>query len=83
MELQDGGRGRRGGTAWRRERRLREAAAGCGRARVLDPVAAELLRYREVREQYGRVTGARGGGGVSVAELLERPAGHRGRTPEE
>jgi energy-coupling factor transporter ATP-binding protein EcfA2 len=39
------------------ERRLREAAAGCGRARVLDPVAAELLRYREVREQYGQVTG--------------------------
>ncbi|MGW2958031.1 GTPase [Streptomyces sp. NPDC001220] len=44
------------------ERRLREAAAGCGRARVLDPVAAELLRYREVREQYGRVT--RTGAGV-------------------
>lgn len=42
------------------ERRLREAAAGCGRARVLDPVAAELLRYREVREQYARVTGAGG-----------------------
>jgi GTPase Era involved in 16S rRNA processing len=40
------------------ERRLWEAAAGCGRARVLDPVAAELLRYREVREQYGRVLGA-------------------------
>ncbi|MEU1519747.1 YfjP family GTPase [Streptomyces sp. NPDC005811] len=40
------------------ERRLREAAAGCGRARVLDPLAAELLRYREVREQYGRVVGA-------------------------
>ncbi|MEU7716928.1 YfjP family GTPase [Streptomyces tibetensis] len=40
------------------ERRLREAASGCGRARVLDPVAAELLRYREVREQYGRVVGA-------------------------
>ncbi|MFF1375996.1 GTPase [Streptomyces sp. NPDC058308] len=40
------------------ERRLREAAAGCGRARVLDPVAAELLRYREVREQYVRVSGA-------------------------
>ncbi|MHC0429683.1 YfjP family GTPase [Streptomyces sp. O3] len=39
------------------ERRLREAASGCGRARVLDPVAAELLRYREVREQYVRVTG--------------------------
>jgi energy-coupling factor transporter ATP-binding protein EcfA2 len=44
------------------ERRLREAAAGCGRARVLDPVAAELLRYREVREQYGRVV--RSGTGV-------------------
>nr|WP_286260262.1 GTP-binding protein [Streptomyces graminofaciens] len=40
------------------ERRLRGAAASCGRARVLDPVAAELLRYREVREQYGRVLGA-------------------------
>ncbi|MEU6682459.1 YfjP family GTPase [Streptomyces sp. NPDC046832] len=40
------------------ERRLREAASGCGRARVLDPVAAELLRYQEVREQYGRVVGA-------------------------
>ncbi|MGW2698766.1 YfjP family GTPase [Streptomyces sp. NPDC001340] len=37
------------------ERRLREAASSCGRARVLDPVAAELLRYQEVREQYGRV----------------------------
>ncbi|MEV0471091.1 YfjP family GTPase [Streptomyces prunicolor] len=45
------------------ERRLREAAAGCGRARVLDPLAAELLRYREVREQYGRVTGAGIGAG--------------------
>ncbi|MFD8936871.1 GTP-binding protein [Streptomyces sp. NPDC059578] len=43
------------------ERRLREAAAGCGRARVLDPVAAELLRYREVREQYLRATGLTGG----------------------
>ncbi|WP_438293769.1 GTPase [Streptomyces sp. HUAS TT7] len=40
------------------ERRLREAAAGCGRARVLDPVAAELLRYREVREQYAAVAGS-------------------------
>lgn len=39
------------------ERRLREAAASSGRARVLDPVAAELLRYAEVREQYVRVTG--------------------------
>lgn len=43
------------------ERRLREAAAGCGRARVLDPVAAEWLRYREVREQYGRVLGVEAG----------------------
>jgi energy-coupling factor transporter ATP-binding protein EcfA2 len=40
------------------ERRLRETAASCGRARVLDPVASELLRYREVREQYGRVVRA-------------------------
>ncbi|WP_442802695.1 GTPase [Streptomyces sp. CB01373] len=40
------------------ERRLREAASGCGRARVLDSVAAELLRYREVREQYALVKGA-------------------------
>ncbi|MFG2314219.1 GTPase [Streptomyces tendae] len=47
------------------ERLLREAAAGCGRARVLDPLAAELLRYREVREQYARVTGA--GVGVGTA----------------
>ncbi|MEU0134726.1 GTPase [Streptomyces sp. NPDC006296] len=38
------------------ERRLREAAAGCGRARVLDPVSAELARYREVRERYAAVT---------------------------
>ncbi|MEU4656758.1 YfjP family GTPase, partial [Streptomyces sp. NPDC023723] len=49
------------------ERRLRETSAGCGRARVLDPLAAELLRYREVREQYGRVTGA--GSPVRVAEF--------------
>ncbi|MCF6525038.1 GTPase [Streptomyces sp. JJ36] len=34
------------------ERRLRRLAAACGRTRVLEPVAAELLRYREVREQY-------------------------------
>ncbi|MFE3250563.1 GTPase [Streptomyces sp. NPDC059209] len=38
------------------ERRLREAAAGCGRAKVLDPIAAELMRYREVREQYSTVS---------------------------
>ncbi|MDR3083209.1 MAG: 50S ribosome-binding GTPase [Streptomyces sp.] len=46
------------------DRRLRDAAAGCGRARVLDPVAAELLRYQEVREQYVKVTG--GGAGTRV-----------------
>jgi len=46
------------------ERRLREAASGCGRARVLDPVAAELLRYREVREQYATV--AAGGSKLST-----------------
>ncbi|WP_329387566.1 YfjP family GTPase [Streptomyces sp. NBC_01716] len=39
------------------ERRLREAAAGCGRAKVLDPISAELMRYREVREQYSTVSG--------------------------
>ncbi len=40
------------------EHTLRDAAADRGRAGVLDPVAAELLRYREVREQYGVATGA-------------------------
>ncbi|MFE5298557.1 GTPase [Streptomyces sp. NPDC056632] len=40
------------------ERKLREAAAACGRARVLDPIAAELMRYREVREQYVTASGA-------------------------
>ncbi|MFI0817986.1 GTPase [Streptomyces sp. NPDC021098] len=40
---------RYGGAA---EARLRDAAVGCGRARVLEPVGAELARYREVRAQY-------------------------------
>ncbi|WP_107422235.1 YfjP family GTPase [Streptomyces lushanensis] len=40
------------------ERKLREAAAGCGRARVLDPIAAELMRYQEVRDQYVAVSRA-------------------------
>jgi nucleotidyltransferase/DNA polymerase involved in DNA repair len=40
------------------ERRLRETAAGCGRARVLDPIAGEIMRYREVREQFVTVSGA-------------------------
>nr|WP_309239249.1 GTPase [Streptomyces lunaelactis] len=39
-------------------RRLQEAAAGCGRAKVLDPIAAELMRYREVRERYATVSGS-------------------------
>lgn len=39
------------------ERRMGDAAADCGRARVLEPLAAELLRYREVREQYGVLAG--------------------------
>ncbi|MFI9718196.1 GTPase [Streptomyces sp. NPDC052396] len=39
------------------ERRLRAGAGGCGRERVLEPVAAELLRYREVRAQYVIATG--------------------------
>ncbi|MFF7181552.1 GTPase [Streptomyces sp. NPDC008121] len=43
------------------ERKLREAAAACGRARVLDPISAELMRYREVREQYVTVSGTRSG----------------------
>ncbi|MFJ3765238.1 GTPase [Streptomyces sp. NPDC090082] len=70
------------------ERRLREATAACGRARVLDPVAAELMRYREVREQYATVVGARpsaaarvvGGGHRSgSARLGATRAGARGR----
>nr|WP_051717196.1 GTPase [Streptomyces megasporus] len=35
-----------------KEHRLRRLATGWGQAWVLEPVAAELLRYREVREQY-------------------------------
>nr|WP_229860450.1 GTPase [Streptomyces litmocidini] len=72
------------------ERRLREAAAACGRARVLDPVAAELMRYREVREQYATVVGSRppasriiiggGGGGRSgTSRLGATRAGARAR----
>ncbi|MEU3194292.1 GTPase [Streptomyces sp. NPDC006992] len=40
------------------ERRLRQLAACCGGTRVLEPVAAELLRYRQVREQYAIAAGA-------------------------
>ncbi|MEU0808728.1 GTPase [Streptomyces sp. NPDC005970] len=46
------------------ERRLREAAAECGRARVLEPVAAELSRYREVRKQYVIAAGGVAAGGI-------------------
>ncbi|MEV6245592.1 GTP-binding protein [Streptomyces sp. NPDC051742] len=67
------------------ERRLREAAAACGRARVLDPVAAELVRYREVREQYATVAGSRasarivGGLRSGTSRLGATRAGVRGR----
>ncbi|MEE1938053.1 GTPase [Streptomyces sp. TRM 70361] len=40
-----------------REHGLRRLATGWGQAWVLEPVAAELLRYREVREQYAVATG--------------------------
>ena len=40
------------------ERRLRQLAECCGRTRVLEPVAAELLRYRQVREKYAIAAGA-------------------------
>ncbi|MGW0552705.1 GTPase [Streptomyces sp. NPDC002926] len=39
------------------QRRLQEAAAACGRAKVLDPVVTELMRYQEVRERYSTVSG--------------------------
>ncbi|MET7637834.1 GTPase [Streptomyces sp. NPDC005438] len=40
-----------------REKQLRRLAAGCGRLRVLEPVAAEWARYEEVRERYLVATG--------------------------
>ncbi|MCM2575961.1 ATP-binding protein [Streptomyces meridianus] len=46
------------------ERRLSEAAAACGRSRVLEPIAAELLRYQEVRDQYLVASGGIGAGGA-------------------
>jgi putative protein kinase ArgK-like GTPase of G3E family len=58
------------------QRRLREAASGCGRAKVLDPIAGELMRYREVREQYATVSGkagagrAGGGSGIGGGETV-------------
>ncbi|WP_345492389.1 GTPase [Streptomyces roseoviridis] len=68
------------------ERRLREAAAACGRARVLDPIAAELMRYREVREQYVTASGATrvvsriAGGGAGRAGAGRMGAGGFGGT---
>ncbi|MER7106212.1 GTPase [Streptomyces sp. NPDC000229] len=60
------------------ERRLREAAAGCGRAMVLDPVAAELMRYREVRERYAHVARGRGEGGGPGGAVVRTGAGESG-----
>ncbi|MFJ3923961.1 GTPase [Streptomyces sp. NPDC090022] len=65
------------------EQRLRQAAAGCGRARVLEPVAAELLRYQEVREQYvnvaaGAVAGRSGGSGGGSGGGAGGPGGGSG-----
>ncbi|WP_078843136.1 GTPase [Streptomyces albus] len=42
------------------ERWLRDVSAACGRSRVLEPVAAELLRYREARAQHAVTSGAPG-----------------------
>ncbi|MZE75538.1 ATP-binding protein, partial [Streptomyces sp. SID5475] len=42
------------------ERWLRDASAACGRSRVLEPVAAELLRYREARAQHAVTAGGPG-----------------------
>ncbi len=60
------------------QRRLREAAAGCGRARVLDPIAGELMRYREVREQYATVSGRPGSAGRSGTGSRLGSGGGRG-----
>jgi predicted GTPase len=54
------------------ERRLREAAAACGKAHVLDPVGAELLRYQEVREKYVDVIGVGRAGGVTKLSTTSR-----------
>jgi hypothetical protein len=59
------------------ERRLRDAAADCGRARVLEPVAAELMRYREVREQYAVVAGSAPASG-RLRPSGTQPAGRSG-----
>jgi putative protein kinase ArgK-like GTPase of G3E family len=68
------------------ERRLRDAAADCGRAGVLEPLAAELMRYREVREQYAVVAGSApvpgraAGSAGSAGSALSAAAGHSGHS---
>jgi hypothetical protein len=57
------------------ERRLRDAAADCGRARVLEPVAAELMRYREVREQFAVVAAASPSSARAARTRDSHPAG--------
>ncbi|MFI0896802.1 ATP-binding protein [Streptomyces sp. NPDC020983] len=56
------------------ERRLRDAAADCGRARVLEPVAAELMRYREVREQFAVVAASSPGSPRAGGRAAASPA---------
>ncbi|MEV6394782.1 GTPase [Streptomyces sp. NPDC051907] len=56
------------------QRRLQEAAAGCGRARVLDPIATELMRYQEVRERYATVSGSSARSGVGTTGTRLRVA---------
>lgn len=53
---------------------LREAAEECGRIKVLEPIAEEVARHREVREQYGVVSGAVavGGGGLGGSRSPSR-----------
>ncbi|ARQ70622.1 GTPase [Streptomyces marincola] len=57
--------------AWgqQEEWRLRRLAADRGHTQVLEPVAAELMRYREVRERYVIAASADGGkdGGAGVS----------------
>ncbi|WP_053170848.1 GTPase [Streptomyces sp. SBT349] len=53
--------------AWGRQEewRLRRLAADRGHSQVLEPVAAELMRYREVRERYVVAASPSGGSEVS------------------
>lgn len=56
--------------AWgqQEEWRLRRLAADRGRSQVLEPVASELMRYREVRERY--VIAASPTGGTELSPTL-------------